>query len=1051
VEGDDEAASLPPPAPRVASEPPLGTGTMLAQRYQLVAPLDAGGHGLVWRARDTVLGEDVAVKFLPTVSPQQRARARREIALLRRLRVPGVVALRDEGEHGALTFLAMDLVAGEPFPAGRTVWGELAPTVVALLETLARIHTAGVVHRDLKPGNVLVAPDGRPTVLDFGISWDDLEDGLTRTGQILGTPAYLAPEQVDGGAITPRTDLYALGVMLYEALAGEHPHGDRAGEAVLAMRQFGPPMPLGRLAPTVPPTVCALVDALLAPVPSDRPRAAPDALARLRGEPAALATTRGALAWLDVPCLEALCAHVEAGRAVDLFGPPGAGRTSTLRRLADALIDRGGKVLWASASTRPFGALEALVGGLDDLYSQGFADVAAAVRTGLRGLLSGGAALLVDDYDSLDPPSAALLADCLDAGAIVRVRNDPDGHAPIDPRAAVVRLEPFSAEALRPLFAGPSRLFHLPEDAAGALHARTGGLVARVTEELNAWVRAGLARWQGTQIMVEPEGLAALRGRPGSLRLSDARPALVPGLSSTQVAQLLRWVQFAWPHATLPLLQHLTHEPRWRLEATLHTLAQQGHLQRGPDGDWRLTAAPPAENWPTRQRVAAHAALADALPPGAHGRLHHLLAGATTPCPPGFAARVSAEAGARVDVLLARGGLAEALGLLAESLGALRALRDDVESAPAVVDEALDAEVVLLGRLVEASVIDGTARALDRARYALSRYPRPSLLVAQLSGLAQAARALRQSGEEALHRAADVAPFHDPALERRRLGVWVMAHNRGPAEDEAEAVAIAVAAMQRLGDPESLALAQLWGARERFRVGAFDEAARACANPPADAWATTRIELKVYAASAWMEAFDLPSAATLADEAQAEAAALRLPYLEARAARVLRAARYRAGEALSPDPGLLEAAPYLEAFTVEALLVSTEAAIAWRAQQWSDARTLALRARALWASAAWPTGELFADCLAVAASPKSALPQWDGLVAQCLTLLPLRTAAECLGLLGTVRPLPARARMALIDWAETVPTTHRHARLEVLSAEEILSPVCQTPDAPRVS
>ncbi len=633
----------------------------------------------------------------------------------------------------------------------------------------------------------------------------------------------------------------------------------------------------------------------------------------------------------------------------------------------------------------------------------------------------------------------------------MRVRNDPDGHAPIDPRAAVVRLEPFSAEALRPLFAGPSRLFHLPEDAAGALHARTGGLVARVTEELNAWVRAGLARWQGTQIMVEPEGLAALRGRPGSLRLSDARPALVPGLSSTQVAQLLRWVQFAWPHATLPLLQHLTHEPRWRLEATLHTLAQQGHLQRGPDGDWRLTAAPPAENWPTRQRVAAHAALADALPPGAHGRLHHLLAGATTPCPPGFAARVSAEAGARVDVLLARGGLAEALGLLAEALGALRALRDDVESAPAVVDEALDAEVVLLGRLVEASVIDGTARALDRARYALSRYPRPSLRVAQLSGLAQAARALRQSGEEALHRAADVAPFRDPALERRRLGVWVMAHNRGPAEAEAEAVAIAVAAMQRLGDPESLALAQLWGARERFRVGAFDEAARACANPPPDAWATTRIELKVYAASAWMEAFDLPSAATLADEAQAEAAALRLPYLEARAARVLRAARYRAGEALSPDPGLLEAAPYLEAFTVEALLVSTEAAIAWRAQQWADARTLALRARALWASAAWPTGELFADCLAVAASPQHPLPQWDGLVAQCLTLLPLRTAAECLGLLGTVRPLPARARMALIDWAETVPTTHRQARLEVLSVEEILSPACQSLPAPRVS
>ncbi len=1026
---------------------PRLTGAVLAQRYRITDPLGEGGHGQVWLAYDQVLRQEVAIKLLPTVTPQQRVRARREIAMLRRLQVPGVVPLRDEGEFGPRTFLVMDVIVGEGFPDKRHTWPALAPPTVALLETLARIHAVGVVHRDLKPGNVLVAHDGRPTLLDFGISWDEFDDSLTRTGQILGTPAYLAPEQVDGGPISPRTDLYALGVMLYEALAGEHPYGVTDAQTVLCARALGPPMPLGRRVMGVPPAVCAVVDALLSPDPADRPRSAYDVLTQLRGEPAALAVTRGPLPWLDTPAVDALLHHVEAGRSVALVGPPGVGRTSVLRRLADALVERGGKVLWATPSSRPFGSLEALLGSLDDLHDQPLAAAAAAVCDGIRGLLHNGAVLLVDDAAEVDPPSARVIAGCLDAGAVVQVVEAVPASAP--PATAVVRLHPFAEQSLRGLFAGPSRLFHIPEDAAEALYARTDGVASRVAEELHAWVRAGLGRWQGDQIVVDPVDLATIRHRAGALRLASAHDRVSPdplGALGGQLGQLLRWIQLAWPHATLPLLQRVSGEARWRLEATLSSLVQTGALRCDPHGAYTLRVSPPAEALPQRQRAAAHLTLAEALPPGAAGRLQHLLAGAPTPWTPGFAAKVLAEAEARVQPLVLVGGLREALGALGEAVGALRVMRDDPETDPAMREESLDAEFGILGRLVELSLVDCTPPVLDRALYALSLYPRRDDAVRALEALLHAGRALRQAGEESLHRAEALSPFADPGLERRRLGLWVMAHTRSCPEREAEVIDHAVALVRAANDPESSALAHLWQARPRYRAGQFAEAARICEEAPPAAWATTRIELLVFAASASMEAFDLANAVRLAQQALEAAAAIRHPYLEARAERVLRAAAYRAGDPLRPDPVLLAASEHLQTFNMEALLLTTEAAIAWRNEEWLQARDLALRGRDLWASAAWPVGELLCDCLAVASSPGPLLPQWDSLVPQAMALLPHRTAAECLGLLGTVQRLPEVARKALQAWAEGVPREHWGQRMDVLTVDEILTPRRQLPN-----
>jgi len=324
----------------------------------------------VWEADDLLAEVPVAVKLLDAgVEP---ARARREVAALRLLRLPGVVRILDEGIVGGVPFLVMDRIAGTPFPGGAgTVpwsWSALEGATTLLLRTLGRIHAAGVVHRDLKPENVLVDAEGRPTVLDFGFSFRGALAGeLTVEGAILGTPAYLAPEQILGGPVSAATDLYALGAMLYESLSGHCPHEAADFAELLRGRLTRPVTPLHEIAPRVPFAVANLVDRMLARVPEERPSSAEEVLDRLHGRPA--------------------------------------------------------------------------------------------------------------------PPAGAPVA-----GARV------------------------SEAELRPLFAGPDRLFHLREDAARELWARTQGHPARIAEEVAAWVRSGRARRDGERLAVDRDALDDLEG-----------------------------------------------------------------------------------------------------------------------------------------------------------------------------------------------------------------------------------------------------------------------------------------------------------------------------------------------------------------------------------------------------------------------------------------------------------------------------------------------------------------------------------------------------------
>lgn len=266
---------------------PVAPGYCVADRYTLERRLGRGGQAEVWSARDRITGASVAVKILSEGTSLRAARARREVSTLRMLRLPGVVRLLDEGIDDGREFLVMELVDGEAFP-GCTVpcaWSAIRPLTLRLLQILARVHAAGVLHRDLKPANVLVTRAGAPVVLDFGLARAEapLSLDLTLDGDVLGTPAYLAPEQIDGEGITQRTDLYAVGVMLFEALTGRSPHEGNVRQLLVA-RVTVPAAPLRDLAPEIPRDVASVVDALLQIDPQNRPRSALEVARRLAGQ-----------------------------------------------------------------------------------------------------------------------------------------------------------------------------------------------------------------------------------------------------------------------------------------------------------------------------------------------------------------------------------------------------------------------------------------------------------------------------------------------------------------------------------------------------------------------------------------------------------------------------------------------------------------------------------------------------------------------------------------------------------------------------------------------
>ncbi|MGY1622389.1 serine/threonine protein kinase [Geodermatophilus sp. SYSU D00965] len=258
----------------------LSTGTILAGRYEITAPIATGGMGEVWRARDRVLDRVVAAKVLRsefTGDPSFVARFRNEARHTAALSHPNIASVYDYGEtqdeRGAqLAFLVMELVEGKPLVTILHEEGKLPVdwTLHVLgqaADGLSAAHKAGVVHRDIKPGNLIVRPDGVVKLTDFGIARARDATPLTRTGMVVGTAQYLSPEQAQGFDVTSASDVYSLGVVGYECLTGGRPFDGTSQVAVALAHINRPPPPLPA---NVPPAVRLLIERALAKDPADR-------------------------------------------------------------------------------------------------------------------------------------------------------------------------------------------------------------------------------------------------------------------------------------------------------------------------------------------------------------------------------------------------------------------------------------------------------------------------------------------------------------------------------------------------------------------------------------------------------------------------------------------------------------------------------------------------------------------------------------------------------------------------------------------------------------
>ncbi len=269
------------------------TGQVFGSRYELISRIAIGGMGEVWKANDSVIGRHVAIKILKEEylgDPGFRERFRTEAKNAALVNHEGIANVFDYGEEDGSAYLVMELVPGEALstvlerekilPASR-VLAIVAQTAAALHQA----HLAGLVHRDIKPGNLLITPDGTVKITDFGIARLADQVPLTATGQVMGTVQYLAPEQAGGKPASPATDIYSLGIVAYEALAGKRPFRGES-QVAIAMAQIKETPP--ELPTSIPEPVRRLVMSCMAKKPDGRPASAHDlaqaALALARGD-----------------------------------------------------------------------------------------------------------------------------------------------------------------------------------------------------------------------------------------------------------------------------------------------------------------------------------------------------------------------------------------------------------------------------------------------------------------------------------------------------------------------------------------------------------------------------------------------------------------------------------------------------------------------------------------------------------------------------------------------------------------------------------------------
>ncbi|MFO0551335.1 MAG: protein kinase [Polyangiaceae bacterium] len=1018
-------------------------GRLLAGRYRLTRPLGEGAQGAVWCAIDTATREEVAIKLLHASAAHDVARARREIAALRISRMPGVVPLLDDGIDQDELFVVTTLVGGSPFPgaAAPVAWAAIASTVERLLETLGRVHAAGILHRDVKPSNVLVADDGAPTLLDFGIArlqtagWDK----LTTESSVVGTPAYLAPEVLLGDAASESSDLYAVGVMLYEALTGAPPFESKSFSAALRARLTTQPRTLRELGVEVPLRVSGLVERLLDKTPERRPRSANEALEWLRAGDVSAPTRTwlGDRADLDLAVRNLL----GAPRAVHFCGGRGAGKTRFAREVALVLRERGRSAIFLTPSGRALSAVDALIAEDSPSAEQPLSDVMAGVHKRLVALARAGGVLIVDDAHQLDRSTLALVESVAQTASSLFLWAE--GRAP----RGAFSLAPLARDALEPLFAGRDRVLHLREDAARLLHQRAGGTPLAIESELAAWCRAGLARETAAGYSVDRDSLDVLEA-------GLAAPIALPSASAlTGVNQeLLAWCQLARGHATARFVARASGAPLWQVEADLAELEECGAI--GRDGADRIELRWPLDlssTWPPERLARARVAVIDALPRGAEGRLSLCLATAQLPI-----TTVVDEAVATAEALLRSGRTGLSMRVLEE---ASRMTRDADPRDPLAEVALLELRGKILETWAELACLDRAPGAIDRLLYELSR-SRATEHTRALEALARAALDLAQDPLRALEALESIRRFGSVRLEGARAALRMVAARSAPLERE-RAILDEIARWAEVHD-DADTRARLLACQGRFAYRTNDFSVAAALHAQAATLhtrPTDRIAQLLNSASACVEDFAFDLAIERASSAVAALREHRNALLELRAVWIERFARYRRGDDLDEDDELIEVAESLGMPALTAPILLLESAISWRrapsnpggAERMGGlsppanparARALALRAKQTWAGARL-LGEfaLLAQCLAFACGEpldRAAVADCAEAASRCSTF---GVGLQALALLAAGSPPDQRRELTTraTPLLDAVPQALHARRLDVLSTAEALA------------
>ncbi|MCK6526139.1 serine/threonine-protein kinase [Myxococcota bacterium] len=656
-------------------------GTVLAGRFRVRNALGRGAFGAVYACDDLLRGDLAAVKLLHRAEGRPLGRFYLEYRALRRLNHPNVVAARAFARHGSKPLIAMDLAQGlplhlalAPLPAPP---GAVLPILGQLLEALATVHGRGLVHRDLKPQNLLVSSEGHLSILDFGaVRLDEPDEmGMVPDDAAVGTAAYVAPEVLRGTAPDGRADLYSVGVVVYELLTGVQPFPPAAPGTL------GPRWPEPRRAcrldavrPDLHPALVDVVDCLLAFDAVDRPRGALEVLEVLRSAglldgaapPAVAGSGRAGSPGEDIPLLgreeawEALgraAEAVEDGRSAVLRvgGGPGCGASRFLREAGAWLRGRGWAVFparpeallvpgaagWAgltaellrttSARAEEYGPLVARLGGEPDprreeLGAEAGGEYRADRRAGLSGwarllldsAAGGPVALLLEHVDRLERPWRELAehasAAVVDSGSKVLVlRAGPHPD---------VELRRLTLQEVEDVFPERGQLGVDDVRAARLLHERSRGVPAQVASTLDEWARAGL-------VHAVPGGYAvSRRGRESKAAWAEGgwragqeaaeRWAPVVGALAGGARRVLGTVSMADFPLSLAALARACSLDEWSLMGALEDLVEAGVLLYDARGG-RFQPVHPVvgplarRDWTGADAARAHERVADAL------------------------------------------------------------------------------------------------------------------------------------------------------------------------------------------------------------------------------------------------------------------------------------------------------------------------------------------------------------------------------------------------------------------------------------------------------